>query len=129
MKSVTLYFSIAAAAMFVCYCDFKPHWIIFIQTGYSIGADTLWITVLQKTVSCLFRNTIPGFSNRPSKATVNLLIFHIWRWVSTSQIYSWLIKYRNAKYSTCTHNTVFSYTLEAMIFTIKKKTLLFLECT
>jgi hypothetical protein len=55
MKSVTLYFSTAAAVMLVCYCDFKSHLIMFMQTGCSIGADTLWITVLQKTVSCLFR--------------------------------------------------------------------------
>jgi hypothetical protein len=41
MKSVTLYFSTAAAAMFVCYCDFKPHLIMFMQIGCSIDADTL----------------------------------------------------------------------------------------
>ena len=67
-----------AAAMFVCYCDFKPHLIMFMQTGCSKGADTLGITVLQKTVSHLFQNTIPGFAYRPSIVTVNLLIFHIW---------------------------------------------------
>jgi len=41
MKSVTLYFNTPAAAMFVCYCDFKPHLITFMQTGCSISADTL----------------------------------------------------------------------------------------
>jgi hypothetical protein len=121
MKSVTLYFSTPAAAMFVCYCDFKPHLITFMQTGCAISADTLWVTVLQKTVSYLFQNTIPGFAYRPSKVTVNLLIFHIRSWVSRSQIYSWLIKYRNGKYSSFTHNTVFSHTFEAMFFTSKRK--------
>jgi hypothetical protein len=105
--------------MFVCYCDFKLHLIMFMQTGCSIGADTLWITVLQKTSSYLFRNTIPGFAYRPSKVTVNLLIFRIWSRVSGSQIYSWLIKYRNGKYSTFTHNTAFSHTFEAMSYVPK----------
>jgi len=120
VNSVTLYSSTASAAMFVCYCDFKPHLIMFMQTGCSIGADTLWITVVQKTVGYLFRNTSPGFAYRQLKVTVNLLIFHIWSRVSRSQIYSRLIKYRNGKYSICTHNTVFSHTFETMFFTSKK---------
>jgi len=53
MKSVILYFS-TAAAMFVCYSNFKSHLIMFMQTGCSISADTLRITVLQKTISYLF---------------------------------------------------------------------------
>lgn len=52
-----------------CYCDFKPHLLMFMQTGCSIGADTLWINVVQKTVCYLFQNTSPGFAYRPSKAS------------------------------------------------------------
>jgi len=69
MKSLTLYFSTASAAMFICYCDFKPHLIMFMQTGCSIDTDTLWITVVHKTVCYLFWNTSPGFAYRPSKAS------------------------------------------------------------
>jgi hypothetical protein len=100
MKAVTLYFSTASAATFVCYCDFKPHLIMFLRTCFGILALGL-----------------PTNRQNP----VNLLIFHVWSWVPMSHIYSWLIRYRNGKYSTFTHNTVSSHTLEAMFFTSEKK--------